>query len=96
MDKKIDKILLKNGIKPHLIGFDYFRTAIKLRLKNNYRKCVKNKLFVDIADLHSATTASVDRGLHYAKKKAKIKEPLNEFIANLILEVKYGKKRGDE
>ena len=41
MDKKIDKVLLKNGIKPHLVGFDYFKTAIKLCLEKNYKKCIK-------------------------------------------------------
>lgn len=96
MDKKIDKVLLKNGIKPHLVGFDYFKTAIKLCLEKNYKKCIKKGLFVDIAKFHETTPASVDRGLQYSKQKSKNKETLQEFLANLILEVKYSYKRGDK
>ena len=67
MDGLIMDHLKQCGMPPHLLGFTYMVTAIKLCLNDpEYLRDITYRLYHDIASQHNTTPSRVERALRHA------------------------------
>lgn len=61
---KVTEILLRLGIKPKMLGFDYLRYAVILQAENENLKLIK--IYNIIADDYNTKSHSVEKGIRNA------------------------------
>ena len=75
MDNKVTKEIVKKfevlGINPRFQGYDFLRDAIEMVIcnKGSTRKITK-RVYPNIAEKYTTTTAGVERSMRYAIEKA--------------------------
>lgn len=67
-NKKIREFVLKLGITPDLLGYEYIVTAIEMLLTQGRIPFVK--LYSDVAAAHKTTTSRAERDMRHAINKA--------------------------
>ena len=86
---KIEKLLLENGVKPHLKGFDYLVEAIELIQSDKiYLKKITKLLYPTIAKNNNDTMTAVERVMRYIVQKTIKKQSNAEFLAIITLKLK--------
>lgn len=87
--KNIQDALLKKGIKPQLLGFQYLTDAIELVLSDeSYKYNVHNLLYPEIASREISSVSRVERAIRHSITSAKLPYSNRHFIALVSLEVK--------
>lgn len=67
MDKQISKIFVSIGIPPHIKGYQYLRSAIKMCVKDtSIISSITKRLYPDVAKEHSTTSSKVERAIRHA------------------------------
>lgn len=67
MDKQISKIFVAIGIPPHIKGYQYLRTAIKMCIKDtNIISAITKRLYPDVAKEYDTTPSKVERAIRHA------------------------------
>ena len=86
---KIEKLLLENGVKPHLKGFDYLVEAIKLIQSDKvYLRKITKMLYPTIAKNNNDTIPAVERVMRYIVQKTNKNQSTSEFLAIMVLKLK--------
>lgn len=71
LDEELRDLLMKLGIFPKLVGYDYLQTAIKLTvLDPDYAKHVTTRLYPAVGDLYSVGAHGVERAIRHAIENA--------------------------
>lgn len=67
MDKQISKIFVSIGIPPHIKGYQYLRTAIKMCVKDTtIISSITKRLYPDVAKAYKTTPSKVERAIRHA------------------------------
>ncbi len=67
MDKQISKIFVSIGIPPHIKGYQYLRTAIKMCTKDTtIISAITKRLYPDVAKEYGTTASKVERAIRHA------------------------------
>ena len=67
MDKQISKIFVSIGIPPHIKGYQYLRTAIKMCVKDtSIISSITKRLYPDVAKAYNTTPSKVERAIRHA------------------------------
>ena len=67
MDKQISKIFVSIGIPPHIKGYQYLRTAIKMCTKDTtIISAITKRLYPDVAKEYGTTSSKVERAIRHA------------------------------
>lgn len=67
MDKQISKIFVAIGIPPHIKGYQYLRSAIKMCIKDtSIISSITKRLYPDVAKEHNTTPSKVERAIRHA------------------------------
>ncbi|MCM1404120.1 MAG: sporulation initiation factor Spo0A C-terminal domain-containing protein [Prevotella sp.] len=67
MDKQISKIFVSIGIPPHIKGYQYLRTAIKMCVKDTgIISAITKRLYPDVAKEYNTTPSKVERAIRHA------------------------------
>ena len=67
MDRQISKIFVSIGISPHIKGYQYLRTAIKLCVKDtSIISSITKRLYPDVAKEYDTTPSKVERAIRHA------------------------------
>ena len=67
MDKQISQIFVSIGIPPHIKGYQYLRTAIKMCVKDStIISSITKRLYPDVAQEHATTPSKVERAIRHA------------------------------
>lgn len=67
MDKQISKIFVSIGIPPHIKGYQYLRTAIKMCTKDtSIISAITKRLYPDVAKAYNTTSSKVERAIRHA------------------------------
>ena len=67
MDKQISKIFVAIGIPPHIKGYQYLRTAIKMCTKDtSIISAITKRLYPDVAKEYNTTSSKVERAIRHA------------------------------
>lgn len=67
IDKQISKIFVSIGIPPHIKGYQYLRTAIKMCVKDTtVISAITKKLYPDVAKEYDTTPSKVERAIRHA------------------------------
>ena len=61
---RVTEILLKFGIKPKMIGFEYLRYAVIMQYQNNKRKLMD--IYEEIGKIYNTKPYSVEKGIRNA------------------------------
>ena len=87
LEKRISKYLISKGIKPHLQGFEYLKTAIKMVYED--KTIINNikSLYVDGAKIHNTTPQRFERSLRHARPDKTVCN--SEYIANVVEKLRY-------
>ena len=95
---KIERYLLNKGIPPHIKGFRFIVTAIKLCQENpDYLYSITTKIYPDIESMYNTTFAKVERSIRHALTFLDKKYTNAQFIGVALIELKelyLDKKRG--
>ena len=71
MDKQISKIFVSIGIPPHIKGYQYLRTAIKMCVKDTtIISSITKRLYPDVAKAYKTTPSKVERAIRHALEVA--------------------------
>lgn len=81
MKKKVTQILRTLAFPPHLLGYEYMRTAILLCLDDEtlIHKVTKS-LYPQIAELHSTTTCKVERAIRHSIQISIRNAPIEDLV----------------
>lgn len=83
MDKKLYKVLLKCGVQPHLLGFEYIGEAVKMVIEDREALTMVTKvLYPGIARKFNTTPSRVERAIRHACEQA-----FNIMTLDMIYEV---------
>ena len=67
IDKQISKIFVSIGIPPHIKGYQYLRTAIKMCVKDTTAiSAITKRLYPDVAKEYDTTPSKVERAIRHA------------------------------
>ena len=67
LDKQISKIFVSIGIPPHIKGYQYLRTAIKMCVKDTtIISTITKRLYPDVAKDYGNTPSKVERAIRHA------------------------------
>lgn len=93
MKKKITEILLKLGIKPNLMGFNYIRDAVLCVIEDEkIMNAITTKLYPYVAKQNDTTDKRVERAIRHATQVAaangKLQRAINEMYHVNILDDK--------
>lgn len=67
LDKQISKIFVTIGIPPHIKGYQYLRTAIKLCVKDtSIISSITKRLYPDVAKAFNTSSSKVERAIRHA------------------------------
>ncbi len=88
MKKEITKVLRSLAVPPHILGYEYLRTAIELCIEDStlIHKVTK-ELYPQVAKLYQTTSSRVERAIRHAieisQQNARIDEMNKYFISSL-------------
>lgn len=67
IDRQISKIFVSIGIPPHIKGYQYLRTAIKMCVKDtSIISSITKRLYPDVAKEYDTTPSKVERAIRHA------------------------------
>jgi len=67
LDRQISKIFVSIGIPPHIKGYQYLRTAIKMCVKDTgIISAITKRLYPDVAKEYDTTPSKVERAIRHA------------------------------
>ncbi len=67
MDKQISKIFVAIGIPPHIKGYQYLRSAIKMCIKDtSIISSITKRLYPDVAKEYNTSPSKVERAIRHA------------------------------
>ncbi len=67
LDRQISKIFVSIGIPPHIKGYQYLRTAIKICVKDTgIISSITKRLYPDVAKEYDTTPSKVERAIRHA------------------------------
>lgn len=67
IDRQISKIFVSIGIPPHIKGYQYLRTAIKMCVKDTgIISSITKRLYPDVAKEYDTTPSKVERAIRHA------------------------------
>lgn len=66
MERHIVNTLKELGIPANLDGYNYLKTAIKLRLETSEEKMHTTSMYLDVAKVHATASTRVERGIRHA------------------------------
>ena len=76
ISKRIIQLLLKVGIDPSHVGYDYLREAIMLGYSDRkYLRNITSALYPKIAEINGVTITSVEKSIRHAISKIAILNP---------------------
>ena len=84
--------LVKDGVNPAYIGFDYFISSCQFLIDTGVRSkhfAITKELYPAIADLHNVTPQSVEKNMRYALKSAGIAKVNYRYIRELIYLIEF-------
>lgn len=98
-DIKIERYLLNKGVPPHLKGFQYMVTAIKLcQDDNDYLYNVTTKLYPQLAKIYNDTYSRTERCLRTTLTHLSRPHTNSSFIGTALIELRelYGDESNDK
>ena len=67
IDEKLSNIFIRAGIPPHIKGYQYLRTAVKLAINQpDIVNSITKKLYPTVAEYYSTTPSKVERAIRHA------------------------------
>ena len=96
---KIERYLLNKGIPPHLKGFQYMVTAIKLCQENNdYLYNVTKKLYPQLAKIYNDSYSRTERCLRTTLTHLSHPHTNSSFLGTALIELRelYGDENNDK
>lgn len=67
LDKQISKIFVSIGIPPHIKGYQYLRSAVKMCIKDTgIISAITKRLYPDVAKEYNTTSSKVERAIRHA------------------------------
>jgi len=67
LDEKLSNIFIRAGIPPHIKGYQYLRTAVKLAINQpDIVNSITKKLYPTVAEYYSTTPSKVERAIRHA------------------------------
>lgn len=67
VDEKLSNIFIRAGIPPHIKGYQYLRTAVKLAINQpDIVNSITKKLYPTVAEYYSTTPSKVERAIRHA------------------------------
>lgn len=67
LDKQISKIFVSIGIPPHIKGYQYLRSAVKMCIKDTgIISAITTRLYPDVAKEYNTTSSKVERAIRHA------------------------------
>lgn len=67
LDKQISKIFVSIGIPPHIKGYQYLRSAVKMCIKDTgIISAITKRLYPDVAKEYKTTSSKVERAIRHA------------------------------
>lgn len=91
IDEKLSNIFIRAGIPPHIKGYQYLRTAVKLAISQpDIVNSITKKLYPAVAEYYETTPSKVERAIRHAIEVAWSRGRIENINAIFGIKI-YGK-----